>query len=140
MIAGYKLAIVAAVLAVAISPAVQGADVDDCRLAKTEASLALLQQLRDAGLPLEKPREVTHLFLGDASGLLVAQKTLVKLGMKIVESGSGRLLVSLQTPVSENWVKSTMDQMCKVAADTGSEYDGWDIDVAAEHVKAKPAT
>jgi len=106
----------------------------NCIAAKLNPSLGVIAQMTGDKLDLSHTRQVSQLFLGENEALKSARPELLRLGYAITEQSGGRLLAVQSFSVSKAWVGKVIPQMCKIATDASIEYDGWDIDVAADHI------
>lgn len=106
----------------------------DCVAAKLGPRLGVIQQLSSHHLDLSRPRAVSHLFLGSDRRLREVAAQVVALGYTVQERSHGRLLAVATIPVNADWVRVTIPRMFKAAAVASIEYDGWDVDVASDHI------
>lgn len=104
---------------------------DECLVRLLQPSRELIERMQNQGIDLSKPREVTHLLLGDDVQVTQASKLFAERGFDILESAKGRLLLGDQVSISEEWVGQTIPAICSKAVQFGLTYDGWDVDVAA---------
>jgi hypothetical protein len=98
--------------------------------------MGVIYQLNSHHLDLTRPRTVSQLFLGSDRKLRVAAKSVVALGYTVQERSRGRMLAVATIPVSADWVRTTIPQMCAAAQKASVDYDGWDIDVATDTISA----
>ncbi|KPF77931.1 hypothetical protein IP88_05125 [alpha proteobacterium AAP81b] len=105
---------------------------------KLEAGRQIVSQMESANLDPKRPRLVTQLFLGDDKRLVALKQRLDQVGWPAAADGPGRLLASATTPTDRNWVAMNTAAMCAAADAFDVEWDGWDVDVAADHVQQKP--
>ncbi|MDH7637594.1 ribonuclease E inhibitor RraB [Sphingomonas oryzagri] len=110
---------------------------DECVGAKLPASLGVIDQMASNSLDLTKSRAITQLFLGSPKALAKLQPSLTQAGYKVsLDPAGGRLIAAKDEVVTSDWVKSVIPQMCNAAARNAVEYDGWDVDVAADHISS----
>ncbi|MEG3175705.1 hypothetical protein U1872_05650 [Sphingomonas sp. RB3P16] len=107
---------------------------DFCIASKVDPSLDVIAKLKAANLDLARPREISQLFLGPDKKLSALVPVIEGFGYVVRERANGRLLAVTTTAVSDDWVRITVPKMCAAAAKDSVDYDGWDIDVANDHI------
>lgn len=130
------LAIASLTTAFATSPC-WAASAGQCVSNKLDPSLRIIGLMEADKLDLNKARLVTQLFLGAEGQFSALGKQLGQAGWPAAPDGPGRLLASATVVTNREWVKKTVDLMCKIAAENDVDWDGWDIDVAADNIQAK---
>ncbi len=129
-----QAAILSAIFAAITSSSALADVYEDCVAAKLDPSLGIISRMGEDKLDLGRARQVSQLFLGPKDSLRNARSALQKSGYIIAEQADGRLLATQDFAANQAWVRMMIPQMCKIAADSSVEYDGWDIDVAADHI------
>jgi hypothetical protein len=123
-------------LLIAGSSACAQASVNDCE-DKLTGSLELIGKMKSDGLDLSKKRVLTQYFYGSKKQLRQLQPELTALGYLIKPSANkDGLLAEIEAATDEAWARSAIPQVCGLAEKVGVEYDGWDIDVAADNISA----
>jgi hypothetical protein len=128
-----------AALALASAGPLFASDADDCVAAKLDPSLAIISQLNEQHLDLSRPKEVSQLFIGTNKNLKSLIEPLKQLGYEAGEPKRKQLLAVANVAVREGWVQSIIPKMCAAAEAASVEYDGWEIDVAADNIQSDSA-
>jgi hypothetical protein len=133
-----RSAVAIAALGLVVSESSCQADsASQCVAAKLDASLQIIGLMEADRLDLKKPRLVTQLFMGPERQFAVLGKRLTENGWPAAPDGPGRLLASAAVVVDRLWVRRNVELMCRIAADNGVEWDGWDVDVRADRPHSK---
>jgi regulator of RNase E activity RraB len=115
--------------------AVSGQSYAECIKTLLEPSFVIMDRMEAQGVDLNKPRLITHLLAGPDESITKAAQYARKQGFEISEQSEGRLIVTEEAPVIEDWIKHTIPVFCSFAAEYGLTYDGWDVDMSKDSLK-----
>lgn len=90
----------------------------------------VLSSLLDNGADLTRQREAVFYFYGPAHRLPELQIGLERLGFAVRPTRTDLgLVASVGAVVNEDWIATTVPQLCKMALDLNIEYDGWEASI-----------
>jgi Regulator of ribonuclease activity B len=115
--------------------AVSGQPYEQCIGKLLNPSFALMERMASQGVDLNKQRLISHLLVGPDANIAKAAAFATSKGFTVVEKGEGRLLITEEAPVIEDWIKHTIPTFCSFAAEYGLTYDGWDVDMSKDNLK-----
>ena len=96
----------------------------------------VLRQIKSKGADLAHEREGVFYFYGPEARLASFQAALEQLGFSVrpTRTDSGRI-GTINTVIDEHWMRQMMPKICKLSAQHGVDYDGWEASIPEAQTK-----